>query len=164
MRNSSGELQCTSSSPKTLTLTFPAPSMHVKGIPIVTYEGILHGISTRILLYKLAQNLTFNNKAILTLAIESFFASVSKADFTMTGCPKATQIQRILPNIMQFNSYKYDPEKKFCIDSRQGAPYLHYDLENRVTIPQHAQCDDIQFKATGLICIANLPRNASKSI
>ena len=111
------------------------------------YEGILQGISTRILLYKLACNITFNNRAISTLAIESFFAVLSKAGFTMMGCPQATQIYRNLPIMMQYNSYKHDPEKKFCMDSRQGTPYPHYDLEARVTIPQPAQSDDIQFKS-----------------
>ena len=125
---------------------YPPPSTHVKGIPIVTYEGILQGISTRILLYKLAWNLTFNNRAISTLAIESFFASLSKADFTMMGCPKATQIHRILPIMMQYNSYKHDLDKKFDMDSRQGSPYPHYELESRWTVPQPAQSDEIQFK------------------
>ena len=123
---------------------YPPPSTHVKAIPIVTYDDILKGISTRTLLYKLAWNLTFTNRAISTLAIESFFASLSKADFTTKGCPKATEIHRILLIMMQYNSYKHDPEKKFCMDSRQGAPYPHYDFEARVTIPQPAQSDDIQ--------------------
>ena len=30
--------------------------------------------------------------------------------------------------MMQYNSYKHDPDKKFDRDSRQGAPYQHYDL------------------------------------
>ena len=33
---------------------FPPPGTHIKGIPIVTYEGILQGITTRILLYNLS--------------------------------------------------------------------------------------------------------------
>ena len=126
---------------------YPPLSTHIKGIPIVTYEGIIQGISTRILLYKLTRNLTFNNRAISTLAIESFFASLSKADFTMMGCPKATQIHRILPIMMQYNSYKHDPDKKFHMDSRQAAPYPHYDLERKMSIPEPSQCDDIQFKS-----------------
>ena len=143
---------------------YPPPSTHVKGIPIVTYEGILQGISTRILLYKLAWNLTFDNRAITTLAIESFFASLSKADFNMTGCPKAMPIHRILPIMMQYNSYKHDPGKKFHMDSRQCAPYPHYDLESRVTSPESLQSDDIQFKSHRFDMYQKTTKNTSKSI
>ena len=52
---------------------FPPPGTHIKGIPIVTYEGILQGITTRILLYNLSHKKTFNNRLISTLGIESFF-------------------------------------------------------------------------------------------
>ena len=76
---------------------FPPPSTHIKGIPIVTYEGSLQGITTHIMLYQISMTKIFNNRAISTLGIESFFASLSKADMMMTGCPKAVQIHRILP-------------------------------------------------------------------
>ena len=52
---------------------YPPPTTHHKGIPLVTFEGILQGISTRILVYGLALGGTFNNQAISTLGIESFF-------------------------------------------------------------------------------------------
>ena len=51
---------------------FP-PSTHVKGIPIITFEGLLQGTSTRMMLYHFAKLGTFNNRAISTLGIESFF-------------------------------------------------------------------------------------------
>ena len=79
---------------------YSPPTMHQKGIPIITFEGILQGISTRILLYGLALGVTFNNHAISTLAIENFFSTLSKADFTMTSCPKAVQIHQIIPIMM----------------------------------------------------------------
>ena len=69
---------------------------HIKGIPIITYEGLLQGISTRIALYNVSQTGTYNNRAISALGIESFLSSLSKADLTMTGCPKATHIHRII--------------------------------------------------------------------
>ena len=67
---------------------FPPYGSHVKGIPVITYEGLLQCISTRINLYQLSKSGTYNNHAISTLGIESFFSSLSKADFTMTGCLK----------------------------------------------------------------------------
>ena len=82
---------------------FPPPGPHVKGIPVITYEGLLQCISMQINLYQLSQNGTYNNHAISTLGIESFFSSLSQADLTMTGCPKATQIHKIIPVMMEYN-------------------------------------------------------------
>ena len=59
---------------KDITFTeYPPPTKHHKGIPIITFEGILQGISTRLILYDLALAGTFNNRAISTLGIENFF-------------------------------------------------------------------------------------------
>ena len=98
---------------------FPPPSTHVKGIPIVTDEGLLQGITTCIMLYQISMTKTFNNRGISTLGIESLsLSSLSKADMMMTGCPKAVQIHRILPIMMQYKSCKYDPDKIFQMNSR----------------------------------------------
>ena len=57
---------------------YPMGSTHIKGIPIITYKGLLQGISTRISLYNISQTGTYNNRAISTLGIESFFSTLSK--------------------------------------------------------------------------------------
>ena len=126
---------------------FPPPSTHVKGIPIITFKGLLWGISTRIMLYHFAKIGTFNNKAISTLCIESFFSSLSKADFTMTGCPKATQIHRTIPIMMMYNTMKHNPDKKFAMDVHQGVPYPGYELEPRSSSFSSSTSDNVQFKA-----------------
>ena len=99
---------------KDITFTeYPPATKHHKGIPIITFEGILQGISTRLILYDLALAGTFNNRAISTLGIENFFSTLLKADFTMTGCPKAVQIHQIIPIMMEYNTQKHNPNKIF---------------------------------------------------
>ena len=95
---------------------YPCPTTHIKGIPIIVYEGILQGISTRILLYSLSKSGMYNNRSISTLGIENFFSSLSKADFTMTRCPKSMQIHKIMPVMMQYNTHRHDPDKIFKMD------------------------------------------------
>ena len=82
---------------------FPTAGTDVKGIPIITYESLLQYISTWINLYQLSMRGTYNNHAGSTLEIESFFSSLLKADFTKTGCPKATQIHKIIPIMIEYN-------------------------------------------------------------
>ena len=108
---------------------YPPPTPHYKGIPITTSEGILQGISTRILLYRLALGGTFNNRAISTLGIKSFFSTLSKADFTMTGCLKAVLIHQIIPIMMEYNTQKHSPDKILKIESRRSAPYPCYNFD-----------------------------------
>ena len=108
---------------------YPMGSTHIKGIPIITYEGLLQGISTRISLYNISQTGTYNNRAISTLGIKSFFSTLSKADFTMTGCPKAMQIHKILPIMMDFQNHKHNLDTIFKIDLQRGAPYPYYNME-----------------------------------
>ena len=56
---------------------YPSTTTH-KGIQIITFEGILQGISTRISLYGLVLGGTFNKRAISTLGIESYFLLYQK--------------------------------------------------------------------------------------
>ena len=102
---------------------------HIKGIPIISYEGLLQGISTRIALYNLSKTKTYNNRSISTLGIESFFSTLSKADFTMTGCPKATQIHKILPIMMDYQTRKHNPDKIFKRDPHRSAPYPYHNMQ-----------------------------------
>ena len=52
---------------------YPPEYTHIKGIPIRTYEALMHTISTRFLLYGLSIRHKYNTRAISTLAVESFF-------------------------------------------------------------------------------------------
>ena len=117
---------------------YPCLTTHIKGIPIITYEGILQEISTRILLYSLSASGTYNNRAISTLGIKNFFSSLSKADFTMTGCPKSMQIHKIIPVMMQYNTHKHDPDKIFKMDQRRGTPYPSSNLEQKHALEENA--------------------------
>ena len=130
---------------------FPPPTTHAKGIPIITFEALLQGISIRILLYGLSLGATFNNCAISTLGIESLFSTLSKADFTLTGCPKATQIHQIIPIMMDYNTHKHNPDKIFKMDGRKGAPYPYYDMDKVINSTSNedvnAVAKAVQFKA-----------------
>ena len=49
----------------------PPPTTHVQGIPVKTFEALLHTISTCFSLYALASVNSYNTRAISTLAIEA---------------------------------------------------------------------------------------------
>ena len=46
---------------------------YIKGMPVQTFEAILQNISTRIFLYSMTTDGTYNARSISTLANENFF-------------------------------------------------------------------------------------------
>ena len=89
---------------KDITFTeYPPATKHHKGIPIITFEGILQGISTRLILYDLALAGTFNNHAISTLGIENFFLLYQK-QFYNDWMPKSSSNP---PNYSYYNGIQH---------------------------------------------------------
>ena len=87
---------------------FPGYSQYVKGIPIITYEGILQNISVRLSLYSISHFNTYNARSISSLVCESFFSTVSSKDPGKTGCPKAVDVPKIMADMIVIEEYKQD--------------------------------------------------------
>ena len=90
---------------------FPVSLMHICGLPSTTFQGILQNISTRIQLYTLSQNNTYNQRSVSTLAVESFFSDLSQVAHTTSGIPMAANVPRYLARMSQLNKIKDDPKK-----------------------------------------------------
>ena len=84
---------------------YPPPTTHVNGIPIRTFEAILHNISTRFSLFILASENSYNTRAISTLAVESFFSDLNKYEFSGLGAP--------ISHVVQINTTKHNPHRGF---------------------------------------------------
>ena len=92
---------------------FPPQTTHIKGIPVVTFEGILQGIDTRFHLYSLSSKKTYNHRAISTLAIETFFGNLSRLEYTSTGNPKSTQVHLLMGHMLKLQQHHNDPDRGF---------------------------------------------------
>ena len=90
--------------------TYPPHTSHIKGIPIKTFEALLHTISTRFSLYGLSSSHSYNTRAISTLAIESFFSDLTRYEFSGLGAPKAVDIPKLISHFVHINTTKHDPE------------------------------------------------------
>ena len=47
----------------------------------------------------------------------------------MTGCPKANQLHKIIPIMLDYHWQKHNPDKIFKMDCRKGAPYPYYNID-----------------------------------
>ena len=90
---------------------FPSPlcSGYVKGMPVQTFEALLQICSTRIYLYALAVDKTYNSRGISTLQSESYFSDVKRLD--KDGYPKGPMIHKLIGKSATVNAYKHKATK-----------------------------------------------------
>ena len=92
-------------------LVFPMKSNAVANVPSVTFQAIVHNVSTRIHLYHLSSMKTYNQRAVSTLAVENMFSDLSALCNTSSGIPLAANIPRYISRMTQLNSIHQNPEK-----------------------------------------------------
>ena len=75
--------------------TYPMICTHVRRLPSTTFQSILQNVSLRIILYHLSSSHTYNQRAVSTLSVESFFSDLSPMAKSNSGIPLTVNIQRI---------------------------------------------------------------------
>ena len=110
---------------------YPPPTAHVERIPIKTFEALLHTISTRVSLYVISRNNSYNTRAISTLAVKSFFSNLSCFEFSGLGAPKAVDIPKLISHVVHINTTKHDPNRgfQFMTSMRDNYP-VYYGATN----------------------------------
>ena len=86
---------------------YPPPTTNVFGIPIKTFEAMLHCISTRFSLFVISSTKSYNTRAVSTLAVESFFSDLARYEFSGLATSKAVDIPN--SHIVYVNTIKHDP-------------------------------------------------------
>ena len=114
---------------------YPPPTTDVQGIPIKTYEAILHTISTRFSLYSISKSKSYNTRAVSTLAVESFFSDLTRYEFSGLGAPKLVDIPKLISHVVHINATKHNPYRgfEFTTSTRDNYPVylMESDEENR---------------------------------
>ena len=108
---------------------YPPVHMHVAGIPIKTFEALLHCISTRFSLFMLAEQSSYNTRAVSTLAIESFFSNLTKYEFSGLGAPKSVDIPKLISHVVHINTTKHNPACGFEFTTSTREKYPTYFME-----------------------------------
>ena len=123
--------------------SYPPPTKHIAGLPIKTFEALLHTISTRFSLFVLAKKKCYNTRAISTLAVESFFSDLTRYEFSGLGAPKAVDIPKLISHIVYVNTIKHDPQRgfEFTVSTRVNYPtyFMEIDASNvdAITFSNH---------------------------
>ncbi|MCG8622193.1 MAG: hypothetical protein MJE68_09400, partial [Proteobacteria bacterium] len=103
---------------------YPPPTTHVQGIPIKTFEALLHSISTRFSLYGMSKCNSYNTRAVSTLAVESFFSDLTRYEFSGLGAPKSVDILKLISHVVHINTTKHNPNRgfEFTTSTRDNYP------------------------------------------
>ena len=111
---------------------YPPPITHVEGIPIKTYEALLHTISTRFTLFGLSAWNAYNTRSISTLAVESFFSDLTRFEFSGVGAPKAVDIPKLISHVVHINALKHNPDRgfEFTMSTRDNYPTILMDVDD----------------------------------
>ena len=114
---------------------YPPATTHISGIPIKTFEALLHSISTRFSLYQLSSTRSYNTRAISTLAVESFFSDLARYEFSGLGAPKSVDIPKLISHVVHINTTKHNPERgfEFTTSTRDNYPVYLMDTAERDT-------------------------------
>ena len=111
---------------------YPPMKTHICGIPIRTYEALMQSISTRFTLFHLSSSHSYNDRAISTLAVESFFSDLNWFEFSGLGAPKSVDIAKLIIHIVHVNTTKHDPKQGFKFTTSTRDNYPSYLLSSNV--------------------------------
>ena len=112
--------------------TYPPPKNYIGGIPIKTFEALLHCISMRFSLFCMSSTHSYNTRSISTLAVESFFSDLARYEFSGLGAPKAVDIPKLISHIVHLNTTKHDSKRGFEYTTSTRDNYPVYLLESDI--------------------------------
>ncbi|KAK3085496.1 hypothetical protein FSP39_004241 [Pinctada imbricata] len=108
---------------------FPPAMRYIKGIPIVTYEGILLDIDSKLQLYGISG--PYNIRSVGSLAAETTVGILQSLNSTSQVSIKAIDVPRLMSTAVQVMTYKLNPTRGFWMrTSRQSGIYPDYEASS----------------------------------
>ena len=90
---------------------FPPTTQYVKGIPRVTFEGLVCSIEAHILLYDLTVGGTYNWRSVSTLVAENFMGELAERSQNNHGVPSGVSLPGDMTKISELRAMRYNPAR-----------------------------------------------------
>ena len=90
---------------------FPPPSQYVKGIPRVTFEGLVCSIDAHILLYAIVKTGSYNWRAVSTLVAENFMGELAERSQNNHGVPSGDTLPSDMTKISELHAMRLNPDR-----------------------------------------------------
>ena len=105
------------------SVPFQFPDRYIRGMTWQTFEALLQSISTRIQLYYMSRNFTYNARAVSTLSNESFFSDLVRYDKESHGYPKRVNVCKVFGHVVLINFFKHKRNKNYFLSATVKGKY-----------------------------------------
>jgi hypothetical protein len=85
--------------------------MYVKGIPRVTFEGLVSSIDAHVLLYAMVKGGTYNWRSVSTLVAENFMGELAECERSNNGVPNGAMLNNDMGKISQLYGMRLNPNR-----------------------------------------------------
>lgn len=89
--------------------TFPPDFRYIKGVPIITFEGMVMGIDTKLQMYSIAG--PYNVRTVGSLSAETCVGILQDMNPSGAVSVKAADVPQIMSTVAEVMTYKMDPER-----------------------------------------------------
>ena len=114
------------------SVPFQFPDRYIRWMTWQTFEALLKSISTRIQLYYISCNFTYNTRAVSTPANESFFSDLVGYDKESHGYPKGVNVCKVLGCVVLINFFKHKRNKNYFLSTTVKGKYEIKLAENNL--------------------------------
>jgi hypothetical protein len=90
---------------------FPPPTQYIKGIPRITYEGLVCSIDAHILLYAVVKGGTYNWRSVSTLVAENFMGELAERSQNNHGVPSGNTLPSDMSKISELHAMRLKPDR-----------------------------------------------------
>ena len=88
---------------------FPPVTRYFKGVPVVTYEGILLDIDSKLQLYGISGS--YNVRSVGSLAAETTVGVLQSLNSTSQVSIKAVDVPKLMSTAVEVMTYKLNPDR-----------------------------------------------------
>ncbi|CAG2201472.1 DHDH [Mytilus edulis] len=108
---------------------FPPPGRHVKGIPIVMFEGLMTNIERRIQLFPFIKSGAYNVRVLGSLESENFFGQFQDLDPKGSGVLRPDDVSTAISTACELTQARFDPNRVFYMNTSRAKVYPVKELE-----------------------------------
>ncbi|KAK7105400.1 hypothetical protein V1264_016787 [Littorina saxatilis] len=127
---------------------FPPLTRYIRGIPAVTYEGLLTHCERKIQLYECCPGHAYNARALGSQEVEQLFCTFRDLDPGGTGTPKPDDIPHMMAVSSEIDNFRLNPDRSFHVRTSKAAVYpeatFHNSLSSSSVTFQRIQLNNVQ--------------------
>ena len=90
---------------------FPPSSQSFKGIPRITFEGLVCNIEAHLFMYPISKSGTYNWRSMSTLVAENFFGEIAEMESHRNGVPSGNSFKRDISVMTGLTAVRLKPNK-----------------------------------------------------